>query len=365
MRTLFYIGDETWTGCARTFVTAARGLAGRGHQVVVACCGGSAVHQRASEAGLDTVPIAADANVASDAWWLRRVLQERFVEVAFVHTEREQFVVSSAMRLAERGAVIRRVQPFQPLTAGTTARLAGRMATSGILFSVAADARRAEAAGLALPWTVAPVGLDAAEYDAVRPVPRGDLGVPGAGLVVACSYEPGSRTRISTVLRTIALLAPRHPDIHIVVAGPGALEDELRLHAAALGVAPFVTFVGPAADTLPVLRAADVSWVVSQGDLGAYAMLDSMALRIPVLCERGPLAEHYVADGITGICLTPGDASFTASVVAAFLANADRRTAMGNAGHTRVQREFPLSAMLDGFEQAAELAGDRTRWAVR
>lgn len=365
MRTLFYISDETWTGCARTFVAAARGLAERGHQVTVACCGGSAVQQRASAAGLDTVPIAADANVASDAWWLRRVLQERFVEVAFVHSEREQFVVSSAMRLAERGAVIRRIEPFQPLTAGTTARLAGRMAASGLLFSVESDARQAEASGVTLPTMVAPLGLDTAEYDDVRPVPRGDLGVPGAGLVIACSYDPGSRVRISTVLRTLALLAPRHADIHVIVAGPGALEDELRLHAAALGVAPFVTFVGPASDPLPVLRAADVSWVVSQGDQGAYALLDSMAMRIPVLCERGPLAEHYAADGITGICLTPGDASFTASVVASFLANAERRTAMGNAGHARVQREFPLGAMLDGFEQAAELAGDRARWAAR
>ena len=365
MRTLFYIGDETWTGCARTFVTAARGLVERGHQATVACCGGSAVEQRAAEAGLETVPIARDANVASDAWWLRRVLQERFVEVAFVHSEREQFVVSSGMRLAERGAVIRRIAPFQPATSGATARLAGRMAACGLLFSTESDLRRAEATGMALPPAVAPLGVDGAAYDELRPVPRGDLGVPGAGLVIACGYEPASRDRMSTVLRTLALLAPRHANIHLVVYGPGALEDELRLHAAALGVVQFVTFVGPGTDTLPILRAADVSWVVAQGDVGAYALLDSMAMRIPVLCERGPLAERYAADGITGVCLQPGDPSFTASAVAAFLANAERRTAMGNAGRTRVEREFPLAAMVEGFEKAAASAGDRSRWAAR
>lgn len=365
MRTLFYISDETWTGCARTFVTAARGLAERGHQPTVACCGGSVVEQRASEAGLETVPIAADANVAADAWWLRRVLQERFVEVAFVHSEREQFVVSSGMRMAERGAVIRRIAPFQPVTTGATARLAARMAACGVLFSTEADRRRVETPGMTLAPMFAPLGVDAAEYDELRPVPRGDIGVPGTGLVIACGYDPASRDRMSTVLRTLALLAPRHADIHLVVYGPGALEDELRLHAAALGVVQFVTFVGPATDPLPILRAADVSWVVAQGDHGAYALLDSMAMRIPTLCERGPLAELYAADGITGVCLQPGDPSFTASAVAAFLANGERRTATGNAGRTRVEREFPLSAMLDGFEKAAEAAGDRSRWAAR
>ena len=366
MRTLFYISDETWTGCARTYVAAARGLTERGHSATVACCGSSVVEQRASEAGLETVPIAADANVAADAWWLRRVLQERFVEVAFVHSEREQFVVGSGMRLAERGAVIRRIAPFQPVTSGATARLAMRMTACGLLFSTDADLRNAGAtAGMTLPPAVAPLGVDAAEYDELRPAPRRDIGVPGAGLVIACGYDPASRDRMSTVLRTLALIAPRHADIHLVVYGPGALEDELRLHAAALGVVQFVTFVGPTTDPLPILRAADVSWVVAQGDHGAYSLLDSMAMRIPVLCERGPLAERYAADGITGVCLQPGDPSFTASAVASFLANGERRTAMGNAGRARVEREFPLAAMLDGFEKVAGAAGDRSRWAAR
>lgn len=365
MRTLLYTSDETWTGCARTFVNAARGLAARGHQVTLACCGGSAVDQRAAAAGLETAAISPDANVASDAWWLRRVLQDRFVEVAFVHSEREQFVVGSAMRLAERGAVIRRIQPFQPVTTGTTARLAGRMAAAGLLVSVDEDLHRAEAPGFVIPPMLAPLGVDPAEYDELRPVPRNDIGAPGTGLVIACSYDPTSRTRISTVLRTLALLAPRHPDMHLVVFGPGALDDELRLHAAALGVAAFVTFVGPTSDPLPILRAADVSWIVAQGDAGAYALLDSMAMRIPTLCERSPLAEHYAADGITGVFLSPGDTGFTASAVAAFLADVERRTAMGNAGRARVERLFPLAAMVDGFEQAAEAAGDRSRWATR
>jgi hypothetical protein len=63
--------------------------------------------------------------------------------------------------------------------------------------------------------------------------------------------------------------------------------------------------------------------------------------------------------------LAPGDAARTASAVAAFLAHEDRRTAMGNAGRTRVQRDFTESAMVDGFEKAALAAADRANWATR
>ena len=102
-------------------------------------------------------------------------------------------------------------------------------------------------------------------------------------------------------------------NLHVVVFGPGAHDDELRLHAAALGVSPIVTFLGERDDERRVMRAANAGWVVSGGDSGAFACLDFMAMRVPVIAERSPLTQHYVADGITGMLLSPGDPSHTAS----------------------------------------------------
>jgi glycosyltransferase involved in cell wall biosynthesis len=90
-----------------------------------------------------------------------------------------------------------------------------------------------------------------------------------------------------------------------------------------------------------------------------------MAMKIPVLADRGALPKHYVADGITGLLLSPGAPSHTAAAVAPFFVHADWRAAMGNAARTRVQRDFNEADMIDGFERAAAAAADRTRWAVR
>jgi glycosyltransferase involved in cell wall biosynthesis len=90
-----------------------------------------------------------------------------------------------------------------------------------------------------------------------------------------------------------------------------------------------------------------------------------MAMRVPVIADQSPLARHYVADGITGMLLSTEEPSHTASAIAAFLTSDEKRIAMGNAGRTRVQREFTETAMIDGFERAVNAAGDRAKWAVR
>ena len=207
--------------------------------------------------------------------------------------------------------------------------------------------------------------MDSPSYDSVRPISRADLDVPPQGILVACIYDPAGRQRLATVFRTMAFIAPRHPDLHVVVLGPGSRDEDLRLHASAVGVSSVMSFLGDREDQLSVIRAANVGWVVAGGDGGAFACLDLMAMRIPVVAERSPLTQHYVAAGITGVLLSPGDTAHTASAVAAFLAHEDRRIAMGNAGRTRVQRDFPDSAMLDGFEKAGVAAADRTNWVAR
>jgi glycosyltransferase involved in cell wall biosynthesis len=202
-------------------------------------------------------------------------------------------------------------------------------------------------------------------FDAVQPATRAELRAPKEGTLIACSYDESGRYRIATIFRTLALLGPRHTSLHVVVFGPGSLDEGLRLHASALGVGSLVSFVGDTDDNRRVMRAANAGWIVAGGDNAVYSCLDLMALRVPVLAERSPLTQHYLADHITGKLLTSGDSAYTASAVAAFLGSREKLIAMGNAGRARVQREFSETAMIDGFDRAVNAAGDRTQWTRR
>jgi glycosyltransferase involved in cell wall biosynthesis len=180
-----------------------------------------------------------------------------------------------------------------------------------------------------------------------------------------CVADKASRMRITTTLRTVALLAERHPDLRLVLAGSGCDDDDTHMHASALGITPLVRFLGDRDDLPLLMAAADVGWVAAEGDDGAFACLDFMAARVPVIAERSALLSHYVPDGIAGVLLPPADPSDTAAAVASFLADHDRRRAMGNAGRTRALRDFSETAMIDGFAAASNAAGDRSLWTTR
>lgn len=363
MRLLFYHSARAWSGEARAFAAAARGLHARGHQVTYVCAPESAVEQKVAASGHDVVPM------RSDGWWglsafrLRRALAGRFTEVVFVHTAREHKVASLAAFLAERSALIRRIPSGAAASVRDQRGFGSRLAPAGVLVSSDEDLRDLPVLKrLRFEPAAAPLGVEVETYDAVRPVPRPSLGAGESSALVVAVCDHGARARAATMLRAVSLLAPNHPDLRLTLVGPGSDDEDLRMHAAALGLTRLVTFAGEREDYLAVLRAANLGWVVSTGDAAAFACLDFMAMKVPVLAERGPLAGTYVADGITGLLLPSHDAPGTAAALARLLAHDDQRTAMGAAGRSRVAREFTEAAMLDGFERAASAAGDRSRW---
>lgn len=364
MRVLFYYSHPDWSGAARAFASAATGLAERGYQVTFACAADSVVEHRLSQAPFDVIALPGEASASAQSWRLRQALLKHFVEVVFVHTDEEHVVASSALRLAGRGAVIRRVGAGQRLTRTRRSAIGGRVASTGYLFADAAEAQRSVPNRQAFSPIVGDVGVPAEKYDEVRPAPRNSIVAAGAGRLLVCVHDKSAAARTPTVLRTMGLLAANHPELRLAVVGVGSESEDLRMHAAAIGIGKVVSFLGDRDDALSILRAADIGWVVADYDDAAFAFLDLMALRVPVVAERSTLAQHYVADGITGQLLPTGDAAASAAALATLLGHEERRLAMGNAARVRVAREFTEKAMVDAFQSATDIARDRTKWAV-
>lgn len=362
MRSLFYYSGRGWTGEARAFAIAARGLAARGEPVTIVCRPDGDAELGFAHEELEVITLPVTDSVSRDAWRLRAVLKEKFTEVVFLHTEREQLVASSAMRLASRGAIVRRIPTGGAVTNGRGARLSGRLASVRLLFTTEEERRRA---GAEANGYVAPLGVDLERLDAERAASRSTLGVePGTKLMV-CVADTRARPRITTALRTVGLLAERHPGLRLALVGSGSDDDDIHMHAAALGVTQLVRFLGQRDDMAAVLAAAEVGWVAAEGDDGAFGCLDFMAAGVPVIAERSAYLAHYVPDGIAGVLLPRADPPDTAAAVAKFLAEDNQREAMGRAGRNRVAREFTVDAMVDGFAAAASDAGNRAGWTTR
>jgi len=229
------------------------------------------------------------------------------------------------------------------------------------LFADESDVKLAKLPRKAGAPVVAMLGVDTTRYPE-----RSKNGAPEsadvAGLkYIICVYDPTSRGRAATAIRTVSMLSPRHPYLRLMIFGAGSDGEELRMQAAALGVLDLVSFLGERDDHLMLMRDAELGWVVAEADTAAYGILDLMALGVPVIAAEGTIAEAYVANMITGTLIPPDDAATTASAVVSLLTNEEQRVAIGAAGRQRVAREFPEQEMVDGFEKAANSAGGRHR----
>jgi hypothetical protein len=356
VRVCFYHAEPEWSGRARAFADAAAALRDRGYEITFVCQRGSAVERRLAAAGCDPIAIRTRGTWLGAGWRLGRVLRRNFVEAVFVHSEREQLHAAAAVRFADRGAVVRRMPPFGSLTLGRDARFASRIAATGFLFAFDADLRAARPPARALEPFVAPPGAAAA----VRTLrTRAD----GHRRIV-CMLGLGSRGAASVALRTVALLAERHPDLRLTLIGPGDPDESLRLQTAALGIVPLVDMphdTATAASDRETIAGADFGWVLASGDDAMFAMLDCFSAGVPVVAERNPLSGRIVRDGENGVLTTGLDAEYAAAEFAALLTDHARRERLA-AGALAAAAAWPVSAMADGFERATAAARDRTRW---
>jgi glycosyltransferase involved in cell wall biosynthesis len=345
-----------WPGSARLVAAAAAGLAQRGLEVVVAAPPDSSLAGHLSEAAVVVESLPRSSGSLIQAVRLRRLIRKHGVEVVIVQNERELLAAAAAVRLAGRGAVLRRIASDERPILAWRARLAARLAVTGILYPAPAAAARALPLPAALAPRIVEPGIDHAGHALVTPASRELLHIPEEARAIAAVCDGDARVRLPTLLRAIALLAGRHPELRLILVGPGSSDEQIRIHTAALGISSAVVQLGDRADQLAVLGACEVAWVAARGDAGALAFLDCMGLRRPVLAERDALSERYVADGISGVLLPPGDPPAAAAAIAALLGVHERRLAMGNAGQARVARDFSEEAMVDSWALAIESA---------
>ncbi len=367
MRALFLHCAREWSGTARACAVAARGLAARGYNVTYLAEPHSNVEQSASRmasvaqklggdaagsrdvAPFEVVPFSCDGGWFGAARRLRNLFRRWDVDVVYVHTEREHLIAAAACWFGRSGKIVRRTPSGCKLEMHLSGKFAGWLTNTTYLFASDSDAQMAALSSKSRT-VIAPLGVDATRYPnrtVVTQEPK-----PEDIRFIICVYDPTSRGRAATAIRTVSMLAPRHPYLRLIIFGAGSDSEDLRMQAAALSVMHLVSFLGERDDHLTLMRDAELGWVVAEADTAAYGILDLMALGVPVIGAEGTVADTYVANLISGMLVPPEDAATTAAGVATLLTNEEQRTRMGGAARTRVAREFPEQVMIDGFEAA-------------
>jgi glycosyltransferase involved in cell wall biosynthesis len=378
---LFLHTAREWSGTARLFARAARGISERGAKVTFLVTPDSNVHLAVSPRRapnqprhtpipepFEIIPFSTEGWFFSAARRLRKIFRRWDADVLFVTTDHEHLIAATACWMSRDAAVVRWTPSGQKLEMGFAGRWATRLARTSFLFATETDRRAANIPKRALESAVAELGVDVSTYpiggaktDATDTDAAADEKEAEARKYIVCVYDPTARGRAATAIRTMSMLSPRHPNLRLIIVGPGSDDEDLRMQAAALRVLHLVSFLGDRDDQINLMRDAHLGWVVADADTGAYGILDLMALAIPTVASEGGVAQRYIAHGITGALYPSDDSASTAATVAGMLVSEETREAMGKAARVRVAREFPEEQMIESFDRAANFARTRGR----
>ncbi|HLL25114.1 MAG TPA: glycosyltransferase family 4 protein [Kofleriaceae bacterium] len=175
---------------------------------------------------------------------------------------------------------------------------------------------------------------------------RGKLGLGDARLLVTVGTVSKRKGQDVAISALPAILA-EHPSTHYVMAGCPDLADELRAHAARLGVSERVHFLGKVDNELVVdlLNDADIALLTSRHvpegfeGFGIAVIEAALCGTTSVVTANSGLAEAVVADE-TGLVVPPEDPPALAAAVNRLLADATLRTRLGDAARMRALREL-------------------------
>lgn len=179
-----------------------------------------------------------------------------------------------------------------------------------------------------------------------RGISKTQLGLAPTAPVIGTVARFDRVKSIGLLVDTLALLRERIPTAHLVLAGGGGEEKDVRRRVARAGLSGSVTFLGTTKDAVRVLSAIDVFVSTSRKEGLPLAILEAMACGLPVVATRVSGNQDVVVDGVTGVLVPAGSPRDLSDSIAGLLLDPSRRHSMGEAGRRRVEEEFSEARML-------------------
>src|SRR5262249_34746824 len=165
------------------------------------------------------------------------------------------------------------------------------------------------------------------------PGSRGDarpqLGIATEGRHVVFVGRLVAEKGLSTLLRGWQAIAREIGAAHLHLVGEGPLRRDLVDESRRLGTSDTVTFHGEQPNVIAFLHAADCFVLPSTIEGMSNALLEAMAVGLPLVATRIPGTEALVEDGRNGVLVPANDAQELAQAVITLLKDRGRAAALG------------------------------------
>ena len=170
-----------------------------------------------------------------------------------------------------------------------------------------------------------------------HPVPRRQA---DAKVTITCVARLDPAQNHPMLFEAVRILKARGESFRVRLVGDGALRQEHQKRCQRLGIADCVEFLGDRPDVPEILAQTDIAVLTSNQEGVPRAVLEAMAMGIPIVATRVAGMHEAVRHGETGLTVEPGDEDGLAGALALLIGDPDLRAAMGASGRAVAVRSF-------------------------
>jgi glycosyltransferase involved in cell wall biosynthesis len=178
---------------------------------------------------------------------------------------------------------------------------------------------------------------------------RKELGL-GPGPLIGAVGTLRAQKAYDVLIRAIASMRPKHPDLHLVIAGGGPERERLERLIGELGLTDVVILLGRRLDVPNLLAGLDVAVCASAFEGSPLAVMEYMDAGLPIVATSVGGVPDLIDDGIHGLLVAPGDPEGLARALDQLVCDRERARALGARARERRTREFSLDVMVENIE---------------
>ncbi|HBY02384.1 MAG TPA: hypothetical protein DEG92_07610, partial [Rikenellaceae bacterium] len=171
--------------------------------------------------------------------------------------------------------------------------------------------------------------------------------------IVFCNVAVANRKEKGheDLVRAFALVLESLPNARLKFIGGGHLLPGLKNLAGDLGISEKITFVGHSNDVPSQLKDATVFILPSHSEGISNALLEAMAMGIPVIATKVGGNTEVVIDSLSGFLVEPQNPEVLANAMLSIITNKKQLLKMGEEAQKRIGDLFTFERMIQKYHE--------------